>query len=147
MAEYRRDSRPTRGREVITGNTLLRNRCGGDNGMDFQGMNQEIRNEQQENFGSGTRGMVGGRRSYRDAVVQKVNPKERNKPTKVSNEEEDKGKYEKTRVVYGDQDDELVAELRRSLVGETLYPIDMEEKLRKEVPLIEKLERWVHTRC
>lgn len=115
--------------------------------MDFQGMNQEIRNEQQENFGSGTRGMVGGRRSYRDAVVQKVNPKERNKPTKVSNEEEDKGKYEKTRVVYGDQDDELVAELRRSLVGETLYPIDMEEKLRKEVPLIEKLERWVHTRC
>ena len=97
------------------------------------------RKSNQHQFNAGGTEVKGrGGRTFKDVVVRNGVPGY-SEDKLVNNEEkkkieEDEEKYEKTRVVYGDQDEELVAELERSLVGEMLYPIDivlMEDKLRR----------------
>ena len=55
---------------------------------------------------------------------------------------EEQGKYFPTKVVYGDVDQELVTELKRSVIGETSYLMEsalMEDKLRRVFSSIEKV--------
>ena len=55
------------------------------------------------------------------------------------------GKCEKTKVVYGDVNRELVKELERSAVGESLHPIEIqtfEARLRGDFLSIEKVRKW-----
>ena len=81
--------------------------------------------------------MGGPRKSYKD-VVRGANEAtiyclKEDKP-KRKEEEEDTGRYEKTRVIYGDVNKEMMQELSHSIIGESLYSMKamlMDEKLRR----------------
>ena len=70
-------------------------------------------------------------RSYRDVVAQKGEKKHEGEKEETDNEkkvqnDQEETKYEKTRVVYGEDDKSLLEELERSLIRETLAPTDLE---------------------
>ena len=68
---------------------------------------------------------------YKDAVLQKENigAQEINKGVKQKgiNDEDGKGKYEATRVVYGEVNRNIIKELERSVIGEAMCPLNSEE--------------------
>ena len=82
---------------------------------------------------------------YKDAVTQNmkqmavVNDRVERKLT--CNKEEKDWKYEKTKVVYEVGNQNLIEELGKSAVGETMYPIDVgmvEELIKGVIPSIQK---------
>ena len=87
-----------------------------------------------------------GQRSFRDVVMGESSRQglqgNQRVVHKKNNDDDDSSKFDKTRVVYGETNVEFVQELQRSLVGETLKPLELAvvgEDLMNAFPNIESI--------
>ena len=130
------------------------------NGLRVRGCSLEVKEARYKRFGEdqnkecssyemeyeedGRKGLWGNRcdgRTFKDVVLQKKKQAERREdlPTCTVNGrarvQKDRDKVEKTIVIYGEVDETMMEKLSRSIIGESVYPVNIEvmgERLRRD---------------